>query len=234
MKYNQIFRVGIREVALDNKLSNYGILAFLEDIATFHSDTAGYGIKDVISKKRAWLIMDWELEVFKRVAFGDKVCISTNAVPIEKPTYHSYRVFEIKDVNNNVIAIATSKWVLYDIQKNKLKEIEPENTTIAYEERLAKIKEPDFYESVINYTVNRDYIDIIQHMNNLNYLKLAKETIPEDLFMSEECNHLRIMYKHQIKLGEKVKCFYSKQKDGHYVSIKSENESTLHAIVKMW
>ena len=52
--------------------------------------------------------------------------------------------------------------------------------------------------------------------------------------MGEELKNLRIMYKKQIKLGDRVKCFYSKQDDGIYITIKSEDEKTLHAIVKLW
>lgn len=39
MKFEQDFKIGIREIGLENEITNYGILSFLEDIATYHSDT---------------------------------------------------------------------------------------------------------------------------------------------------------------------------------------------------
>ena len=72
------------------------------------------------------------------------------------------------------------------------------------------------------------------HMNNLNYLRLAYEILPDEIFLNEELKNLRIMYKHQIRINQKIKCFYSKQEDGIYVTIKSEDENVLHAIVKLW
>ena len=42
------------------------------------------------------------------------------------------------------------------------------------------------------------------------------------------------MYKNQIKLGAKVKCFYSFENDKHYVTIKSEDEKILHAIIETY
>lgn len=38
MKYEQEFRIGIREISLKDKITNYGILSYLEDTATYHSD----------------------------------------------------------------------------------------------------------------------------------------------------------------------------------------------------
>lgn len=242
MKYNQTFRVGIREVGFNNQITNYGILAFLEDIATYHSDTIGYGIKDIINKKRAWLLMDWELEVFKRAKFGDIISVNTYSVSLKKPSFHCYRNFEVYNDKNELIATATSKWLLYDTDKNKITKLD-ENTLKPFnsegdpclsEKKLLKLTEPASYNSCINYKVNRDDIDINKHMNNLNYLKLAYEIIPEEMFLENQLDNLRIMYKHQIKFGEEVKCFYSKQEDGHYITIKSNDEKILHAIVKLW
>ena len=34
MKIEQTYKLGLREIGMKNKLTNYGILAFLEDIAT--------------------------------------------------------------------------------------------------------------------------------------------------------------------------------------------------------
>ena len=210
MKFEQNFKIGIREVGRKNEITNYGILAFLEDLATYHSDTVGYGVKDVFSKNRAWLLMDWELEVYKRPKFGDVIKANTSAVSLEKPTYHCYRNFEVFDENDNLVATATSKWLLFDTEKNKIVKIDadtmklfnPEENSKKSEEKILKLKDPEEYDSIFQYQVQRADIDMVQHMNNLNYLKLAYEAIPEDLFFGNELNNVRIMYKHQIKLGD--------------------------------
>lgn len=46
---------------------------------------------------------------------------------------------------------------------------------------------------------------------------------------------VQIMYKKEIKLGEKVKAMYAfVEEDGtHTVAIKSEDESVLHSIIKL-
>lgn len=240
MKYEQKFRIGIREIGLKNEITNYGILSFLEDIATYHSDTCGYGVKDIQSKG-AWLLMDWELEVKNRPPFGENITVKTYAVATEKTSFHCYRNFELYNSNNELFATATSKWVFYNFEIGKITKINsdiidlfnPEGVAEESEKKLLKLKEPPEFNHMYEYIAKRTDIDINMHMNNLNYLKLTYETIPE-ISYKNELNNLRIMYKNQIKLGEKVKCLYSKQDDAEFVVIKSNDEKVLHAIIKIW
>ena len=242
MKFEQKYTIGIREINLKNQLSNYGILAFLEDIATSHSNTVGYGVKDVPIKKGAWLLMDWQLEVKNRPAFDETITVKTYAVSSNKPSYHSYRNFELYDKNNNLIATATSKWLFYNFEQRKivkldeemLKLFEPEGDLKKVEEKITKLKEPTSYEKMIEYQVRRENIDVNKHMNNLVYLKLANEILPDEVYFGNELNNLRINYKHQIRLGETVKIYYTMEDNKHIITIKNKDESKIHAIVEMY
>lgn len=242
MKIEEKFKIGIREIGLKNELTNYGFLAFFEDLATFHSDMVGYGIKDIPIRNGAWLLMDWDLQVYKRPKFGETITINTCAVSIEKPSFHCYRNFEIFNEAEELIATATSKWIFFNFKLNKitkllpeaLKEFKPERDLLNAENRLLKLKEPASYEKIFDYTVKRMDIDVNMHMNNLNYLKLAYEVLPDEIYSGVEPKNLRIMYKNQIKYGDKVKCFYTQENNKHIVSIKSDDEKKIHAIIQLW
>ena len=242
MKIEQTYKLGLREVGMKNKLTNYGILAFLEDIATYHSGLVGYGVEDIEKNKGAFLILDWNLEVYNRLKFNDTVKVKTYALPIEKPCFHCYRNFDIYDVNDELIATATSKWLFYNFEQHKivkldediLKLFETEGDLKKAEEKITKLQEPKSFEKMIEYQVQRSNIDVNMHMNNLVYLKLANEILPEDVYFADELNNLRITYKHQIRLGEIVKIYYTMVDNKHIVTIKNQDESKIHAIVEMW
>lgn len=70
-------------------------------------------------------------------------------------------------------------------------------------------------------------------MHNLNYLDLAYDVLPEEIFRNEELNNVRITYKREIKLGETVKCQYSYENFKHIIAIKSEDGKILHALIEM-
>ena len=243
MKFIQNFRVRLTDIGIDNELTNYGFLSFLENIAVSHSDTVGYGVKDIPIKHRAWLLLDWRLDVIKRPKFGTEITVRTNATNIERPTFHVYRNFEIIDnTTNEIIGTATSRWVLYDTENKRVVKVDqsyidmynPEGDEKEAEDKIPKLKEPNSYNYMTEYEVSRGDIDINHHMHNLNYLKLAYEIIPEEVFLAKEKNHLHIMYKHQILYGEKVKCFYAFEDGKHIVTIKNEDETKLHAMVVMY
>ena len=85
----------------------------------------------------------------------------------------------------------------------------------------------------MSYTARRRDIDVIGHMHNLYYLYLAYEALPEEEYSKRPFNHIRIQYKNQIKLGETVICKYAKVDGENVVVIKSEDDKTLHAIIKL-
>ena len=70
-------------------------------------------------------------------------------------------------------------------------------------------------------------------MHNLNYLQLAYEALPEDVYFGEEKNNVRIMYKHQILLRDRVKCYYINSNGKDIITIKSEDDRVLHSIVEL-
>lgn len=240
MKFEKEYVVGVKDIGLNNQMTNLGFLGFLEEIACAHSNVVGYGVNDIETKKKVWLLMDWKLKVFERPKYGDTLKVKTWARPIGKHVFYTYRDFEVFDGENKV-AIATSKWVLFDLETNKIGKItddiielyNPENEQVFEENEISKIREPEEHNSQIEYEVKRADIDINKHMHNLNYLKLAYETLPEKVYFGEEKKNIRIMYKHQILLGESVKCYYTEQDDKNIITIKSHNDSILHAIIEL-
>ena len=240
MKFEREYYVGIKDIGLDGKLSNYGMLSILEEIASSHSDTVGYGVNDIEEKKKVWLLMDWRLEVFKRPKFGAKLKIKTWARPIGRQLFSTYRDFEIYEGDKKV-GIATSKWVLFDLETNRIAKItddiidlySPEEKNVFEETEIKKLKEPQNLEQYIYYDIKRADIDVNKHMHNLNYLKLAYEALPEEVYYSKEKNNVRIMYKHQILLGDKVKCYYNNIENKDIITVKSQDDSILHAIIEL-
>lgn len=70
-------------------------------------------------------------------------------------------------------------------------------------------------------------------MHNLNYINLAYETLPENIYISE-LNNIEVMFKKQIKIGETVDCFYSYTNNTNIITIKNKENNTVNAIVKIF
>ena len=59
---------------------------------------------------------------------------------------------------------------------------------------MGKIKVPEDYEREIEYNVNRRDIDLNGHMHNLNYLDLAYEALPEEVYNKRPFNDVKGLF----------------------------------------
>ena len=234
------FEIGFRDVGKSNKLTNKSLLGFLEDIAGAHSNITGYGLNNIEKTGVTWVLLNWKVQVFSKPLYGETVLVKTWARDTTK--FYTYRDFEVYNKNNELIAIATSKWALLDAKTMSLIKI-PNEVIAPYEIETKKvfgeepepnkIMIPNEISSVSNYIVQRKDIDINGHVHNVTYMDIAYEVLPEEVYNNIDCSSFEIMYKKETKLGETVKCFYSKIDNTHYIVMKTEDEKAVHCIVKL-
>lgn len=239
--YEQEFDLTIRDINSNLELSNKGILSFFEDIGGFQSNKAGLGIKNIEQTRLSWILLHWKIKVLKNIKYdGNPVKVRTWSRGIKKAC--CMRDFELYDSNNKLCVIGTSKWTLIHFDKGIVrltddlvhKYIYDPKSVFGDDFEFKKIVEPDNYSSIYEYTISRRDIDINNHMHNTYYLDLAYEALPKDVYENNTFNNFEIMYKTSALLGEKLKCFYSFVNSEHFVTIKSEDESKLHAIIKFY
>ena len=238
--FEREYIVDITNVGNSNMLTNRGMLSILENVACKHSDVAGFGINDIENTHLTWVLLSWKVHIKKRVKYGTVLHVKTWARDTNK--FQTYRDFEVTDNDGNQICIATTKWALINTEKNNIARItddvinkyEPVNKHIFDNPEIDKITEPISHISEYIYVTQRRDIDVNNHMHNLNYLSVAYEALPEEVYSAPECNHIEIMYKKAIRLGDTAKCLYTSENNIHYITIKSLDEKTLHCIIKLY
>lgn len=246
MKVLQDFYVGLSDTNTKQELTETSLLRFLEDIAGMHSEKVGYGASSIDKTKRTWILLSWKVRMFKRPKMNETVTVETWSRLIEK--FYAYRDFKVYDSNKNLVAIATSKWIYIDIENGRIVKVtdevsscyESENISVFDEKEFAddiKLKEPE--SEIINeidFKITRNLFDINNHVHNIYYMDIAKEALPEDVYLNNEFIDFEIMYKKEIKASKEtnniVKVYYTKEDDKHFVSIKTDD--LLHAIIRLY
>lgn len=232
--------VNISKVNSKGLITNKGMLELLENTACLHSDKAGYGILDILKTHLSWVQLNWNVKVLRRLVYGEHVTIRTWARTSTKVS--TLRDFEVLDKDNNVVCIATTRWTLTNIDTLSITKItddiiekyEPVDKTLFPDFVFKKLSEPSTHTNEYIYTTQRRDIDVNKHMHNLNYLDLAFETLPDEVYLNNDFfNNIEIMYKTAIRLGDVSKCLYTYEDGKHIVTIKSEDEKTLHCIVHL-
>ena len=236
MIYCSNYKIGLEDIGRNNEATNKALLAIMQDIACLHSESVGYGVLEIEIKKRAWMLLDWKMEVIKRPKYNDEINVETWSRKVER--LYAYRDFQFKDKDGNIISIGTSRWIFVDTDRKRPVRLtadianlyESETDKNVFLEEMEDIKCGDYLFKK-DYCVQRRDIDINQHMNNLSYLDMAYEILPEDIYNTKVFNNIRIVYKKEILYGEKVECYYEEQNNKHIITAKSQGK--VNAIIEL-
>lgn len=234
------YTIGITDVEESNLITNKAVIKILENAAGMQSEEAGYGLNQIEQTKLSWILLSWKVKILARVKYNSEISVKTWARDSNK--VFTYRDYEIYDEFGKLIAVASSKWALININKKSLAKLpadmeekyKPETKRVFEDIDIAKLKEATNYTRKIECEIFRNQIDVNEHVHNLYYLDFAYEALPEEVYKNEKFNNIEIMYKKQIKYNDKIKCLYSKENNKHIIAIKSEDEKTLHAIINLY
>lgn len=235
------YKVKYSDVGKNNKLTLKALVNTLQEAAVNHSEQAGYGVNNIKDTHLAWLLLDWKVQVFSYPHSNEEITITTWPKMFDK--LYSYRDFKIYDSKNNVIAQASSKWFAINTETKKIRKMTPEIISAYGNPVTDSVFDEPFKNNLIipneltlnfNYTVQRRDIDTNGHVNNLNYIDYAIETLPDNVFDNNTFYNLEIVYKKEIKFKEKVNCYYSFENNQHIVTIKNKDNSIVHALVKLY
>ena len=222
------FYIGLRDIGKDNKLSNKGLLAALGDAGCKHSEMAGLGITNINETKRSWLIISWRVKIFSRPEFNTNIIIKTWSRKMDK--LYAYRDYIVFDEEENLVAKASSKWILVDYESGKIIKLTEDLAKDFNQEDKKAFEEDneitlDFNYKIINricYIVRKSQIDLNHHLNNVNFLDLAEEVLKEPI---DSYNEMQILYKKQIMLNEEIYVFDCDSEDEKYIIITDQEDN---------
>ena len=71
MIYREKYKVELEDIGISNRISNKRIITIMEDIAASHSDSLGYGVKEVENTNCAWVLLDWKIKILDRPEYNE-------------------------------------------------------------------------------------------------------------------------------------------------------------------
>lgn len=240
--FEDTYRTSFTQTGIYDVVTNKSILSILENIAGAHSAYVHYTFENLSKQNLTWVLLNWKLQVLKRVKADTNIKVQTWGRSATKIIVN--RDFKVFDEEGTLCAIATSKWCLLDTTTGKIAKL-PENITEIYHgfhdesvfgiEDVPKLEEPKLEPlNVDSYKIRRFDLDLNKHVHNLNYLNIAYELLPEDVYDGSELNNVEILYKRELKYGDIVKSYLYKQDNSYIIVLKSEDNTILHSIIKLF
>lgn len=219
------------------EMTNVALLRYLEEPGGVQTKNI-FG--SMITPKGAWILLNWRVKKIKELYWSEPFKIKT--WPAKHIGPFSIRNYEVYNEKNELTAVASTKWVITDVVTKKIvKDIEDiinkynEYDKMVFEDNFPKLREPENLEYTYNYAIQRRDIDTNGHVNNIKYLEIAYEALPQEVY--EKCNfkNIDVMYKHGAFLGEKMNIGFVKQTidnvEQYIIVIKVNNK--LNAIIRL-
>ncbi len=210
--YEMRSRVCYTGVDQDCRLQIPALLDCFQNTATFHSEDAGFGLQYLMEADTGWMVTNWQIEVRERPLIGEEILARTHVYDA-KP-FMVCRWFELLGTDGRLLALANSLWIYMNKGSGKPARV-PEGVYERYQVEAApsldpflldrkEARLPEGAESRILGTavVPPDYIDSNGHMNNVNYLRLARAFAPDVKGLFCAPSRIKINYKKQAMLGE--------------------------------
>lgn len=218
-------RVRYSETDESGRLSVTGIMNYLQDCSTFQSEDLGLGLSYLKNKNRAWWLNSWQILIDRYPSMGDRICVST--WPYGFKGIFGYRNFTICDQAGNYLVRADSNWFFYDLEKHVPARVtEDEIRGYGHGEEALKLPEasrkialPPQWESKESVLVVRHHLDTNSHVNNAQYVEIAREFLPERFIIAQ----LRVEYKNAAVLGDVIYPKVGRVPEGYVVSLQGED-----------
>jgi len=226
-------RVRYSETDEKGRLSVTGIINYLQDCSTFQSEDLGLGIEYLTKNHRAWWLSSWQIVIERQPRLGEQIVIST--WPYDFKGMYGYRNFTIRDKEGEFLVKANSIWFFFDTEAGRPVKVQ-ENDVRGYgtgEEkkldmdyaprRIAVPSECEIKEPII---VGKHHIDTNHHVNNAQYVEMAREILPNHFEVAE----VRVEYKKAAVLGDMVMPHVSRTEDGYVVAL-CDTQETPYAVI---
>lgn len=191
-------------------LKPYALLQFLQDLASDNAEQLDFGYSFIRKHNLAWFLLKYHIEFENYPANLYDIEIRTEPRGYNK--LFAFRDFEIHG-GGNLLGRAASTWSLVDLDTKNIvpvSQILNENPyMVPYEKReddltYGKIKPIQKVDIEKVFEIRFDDIDVNRHVNNSNYIVWAFEPLDYEFRSTKRLKTLDIVFKKEIKYGNKV------------------------------
>ena len=239
MQAKQRFFVGLQDVGEGDRITNKALIEALSNAANVHGKMVGQSTGEKDTSHLSWVVLNWKLVVYKRISACDSFEVTTWGQAYRGLV--AGRDYDIRDMNGEIIARATSNWAAINPDNGRPIKLTPEQIS-GYEMEKGKKNFPDFTfarnvpdlpcVNTMEFTVLKSMIDMNGHVHNASYLDIAQEVMPEgvDNILFDD---IEICYRKEIKPDGTVILEYCSDGDTHCVIIKDKADSSVHSMIIM-
>ena len=209
LMYTKSYQVHSYEVNKENKLKLSSLFHYLQDVMIENANS--YGASSAYHHKRnlAWVLIDYEIDLFYRPSVFDVVTCGT--LPYSFKKYYGYRIYEVFH-EDKLVAKGKARFVLMDFQ-NKTLSVPSQDILDLFTDALKEPKSLPLskhkpYDKTLlakkELRVKLSDLDLNNHMNNVKYIEHALDSLEGLDFDLDTLKNIRVTYKKECVLQDEL------------------------------
>jgi len=208
------------DVDLFQRATIPAMLLKMHEAAMQHVLKLGVSAKELVGENLGWVLVQQYFEFFEQPKLGEKITIQTNPTGLER--VFTFRDFKMMNTQKEVIAQASSSWLLMDIESRKMLMKYPPEILKMLEETNAfkqlprppslrlKFEKIDYQKE---YQVGFHDLDFNAHLSNFFYFRWMLDTLPNEFLKNNQLKSLNMRFKEECYLNDQLKVQVQKVED---------------------
>jgi len=242
--WTEEFKIRAYEVGPNGRVTLQSIFNYMQEAAGNHAFELGVSVDKLLKQNLTWVLSRVHLRVDKYPFWKQGVTIET--WPADKDGFYAIRDFRILDEKGSEIGQATSSWMMLDIIHRKpilipeyIEEMKNKDQGRALDDRFEKLPKLERIDSEKLFNVRLSDLDLNQHVNSVNYLEWAIESVPADIFKGFILTDVEVTYRAESHYGDLVQsqCQMQTSDDGRSIVHRLQRQSDekeLARLVSTW
>lgn len=214
----ETFTIASFDADFTGRLALYSLFERFQDIAGHHATYLGVGFDKLREAGVAWMLSRIKVSIEALPMWGETVTLRTWPKGVDR--LFALRDFRLTSERGDVLALATTCWLLVDLEKGKPRRIESLNVDLqfpgaeqAISEIPGKIPAPETLEPAYERAILVSELDVNEHVNNAQYVRWAMDCFDIGQLRERSVRSLQLNYLDQARLGDKVEIFRSRNGD---------------------
>jgi len=234
------FTVRTYEVNLFQELDLIHLLNRLQDAASRHAETLGFGWQNMQENKQFWVLSRFLVQINQIPLWKQQLQLET--WPKTADALAAYRDFVVSDTNGLEMVKATSMWLVLDAENhrpvrmsNVLSNLEHTSNRVAIEEKPSKVTLPPETELLHNSEILYSDLDMNLHANNVSYVRKVLDSYPIDFLKENKPVSIEINFLKEARFGQKLATYlHSPLASNEHILSLQDNEQLFLTLRLKW
>ncbi len=206
--WHETFRARFYEVGPDGCITIQALTNYFQEAAGNHAAELGVGMQHLFEKGQSWVLSRFFIQMHQFPQWKQPVTIDTWPAGTER--MFALRHFRLRS-GEIEIGFGSSAWLLIDLARRRplrpdfVRDFDEPGPVIGLAEKLpGKVEPPAASTRERAFTVRTSDLDMNQHVNNVNYIDWALETVPPETRRDGRLRTLQIEFLAECYEGEQV------------------------------